>query len=117
MRPSRFISSTPLIAGLLTGLLFAILVGPLNAADSAQRLYACLSLEELETCASVGAFPDPIPNRASSLDTLDRKSLLKLWEEDERVFRGRSHADREYFADTGSWPERTGRLHYSMKEI
>jgi hypothetical protein len=37
MRPSRFISSTPLIAGLLTGLLFAILVVPLNAADSDSR--------------------------------------------------------------------------------
>jgi len=34
MRRSRFISSTPLIAGLLTGLLFAIQVVPLNAADS-----------------------------------------------------------------------------------
>lgn len=37
MRHSRFISSTPLIAGLLTGLLFAILVVPLNAADSDSR--------------------------------------------------------------------------------
>jgi len=34
MRHSRFISSIPLIAGLLTGLLFAILVVPLNADDS-----------------------------------------------------------------------------------
>jgi hypothetical protein len=34
MRHSRFISSTPLTAGLLTGLLFAILVVPLNADDS-----------------------------------------------------------------------------------
>jgi hypothetical protein len=37
VRHSRFISSTPLIAGLLTGLLFAILVVPLNAADSDSR--------------------------------------------------------------------------------
>jgi hypothetical protein len=34
MRHSRFISSTPMTAGLLTGLLFAILVVPLNADDS-----------------------------------------------------------------------------------
>jgi|SRR5208337_3022832 len=34
MRRSRFTKFTPLIAGLLTGLLFAILVVPLNAADS-----------------------------------------------------------------------------------
>ena len=37
MRHSRFISSTPLIAGLLTGLLFAILFVPLNADDSHSR--------------------------------------------------------------------------------
>ena len=37
MRHSRFISSTPQIAGLLTGLLFAILVVPLTAADSDSR--------------------------------------------------------------------------------
>jgi hypothetical protein len=37
MRHSRFISSTPLTAGLLVGLLFAILVVPLNAADSDSR--------------------------------------------------------------------------------
>jgi hypothetical protein len=34
MRRSRFTKITPLIAGLLTGLLFAVLVVPLNAADS-----------------------------------------------------------------------------------
>jgi len=34
MRHSRFISSIPLTAALLTGLLFAILVVPLNADDS-----------------------------------------------------------------------------------
>jgi hypothetical protein len=39
MRHSRFIRSTPLIAGLLTltGLLFAILVVSLNAAESDSR--------------------------------------------------------------------------------
>jgi hypothetical protein len=37
MRHSRFISSIPLVAGLLTGLLFAILVVPLNADDSDSR--------------------------------------------------------------------------------
>jgi len=38
------------------------------------RFYAMLTLEELETCASGGGFPDPIPNRASSLDTLCHRS-------------------------------------------
>ncbi len=81
-----------------------------------QRFYASLTLEELETSASGGALPDPIPNRPSSLDTLDRKSLLKLWEEDKRIFRGRSQLDREYYADTGVWPEQRGRLHYLMQD-
>ncbi len=81
-----------------------------------QRFYASLTLEELETGAAGGDFPDPIPNRPSSMDTLDRKSLLKLWEEDERIFRGRSEADREYFVDNGVWPEQRGRLHYSMQD-
>jgi hypothetical protein len=37
MRQSRFIGSTPLIAGLLTGLLLAILVVPVKADDSDSR--------------------------------------------------------------------------------
>ena len=45
-----------------------------------ERFWATLTREELETWASGGNLPDPIPNRPSSLDTLDRKSLLKLWE-------------------------------------
>jgi hypothetical protein len=80
------------------------------------RLYSTLTLEELETCAAGGGFPDPIPNRPSSLDTLDRKSLLKLWEEDERVFGGRNHEELEFYADNGFWPEERGRLHYSMQD-
>jgi hypothetical protein len=47
---------------------------------------------------------------------LDRKSLLKLWEEDERVFEGRSKEELDFYADNGSWPEAKGRLHYSMQD-
>lgn len=72
--------------------------------------------EELETCASGGGFPDPAPNRPSSLDTFDRKSLLKLWETDKLKFAGRSHEELEFYADNGSWPEQRGRLHYSMQD-
>jgi hypothetical protein len=81
----------------------------------AHRFWATLSLEELETFAAGGGLPDPVPNLPSNLDTMDRKSLLKLWEDDQRVFRGRSQADREYYADSGTWPEQRGRLHYSMQ--
>ena len=43
------------------------------------RFLATLTLEELENWASGGDLPDPIPNRPSSFDTMDRKSLRKLW--------------------------------------
>ena len=76
------------------------------------RFYATLTSEELETCVSGGGFPDPMPNRPSSVDTLDRKSLLNLWEEDELKFGGRSQEELDFYADNGSWPEQRGRLHY-----
>src|SRR5260221_2688314 len=76
------------------------------------RLYDSLTDDELEACASGRGYPDPIPNRPSGLDTLDRKSLVKLWQEDCRMHEGRSHADLEYYTQTGYWPEQKGRLHY-----
>jgi hypothetical protein len=80
------------------------------------RFYATLTSEELETCASGGGLPDPIPNRPSSVDSLDRKSLLKLWEEDEAIFRGRSHEELDFYTENASWPEQRGRLHYSKQD-
>ena len=80
------------------------------------RFWATLSLEELETFAAGGGLPNPVPNRPSNLDTMDQKSLTKLWEEEERVFKGRSQADQDAYADTGVWPEQRGRLHYSMQD-
>ncbi len=79
------------------------------------RFYATLTLEELETYVS-GGLPDPVPNRPSSVDTLDRKSLLKLWEEEELKFGGRSQEELKFYAENGFWPERRGRLHYSMQD-
>jgi hypothetical protein len=51
-----------------------------------QRFRVTLTLEEMDTYVREGKFPDPIPNRPGSLDTLDRKSLLKLWEGDEKFW-------------------------------
>lgn len=65
------------------------------------RFYDTLTLEELEACASGGGFPDPLPNRQSSVDRLDRKSLLNLWEKDELKFGGRSREELEFYADNG----------------
>ena len=73
---------------------------------------ATLTLEELETWVSGGGLPDPIPDRPSSLDTMDRKSLRKLWEEDELRFRGRSKEEQEFYADNGFWPEQRVKFRY-----
>ena len=59
MRHSRFISTTPLIAGLLTGLLFAILVVPLNAADSDSRYDVSKEVTLSGTVSSVLHKPAP----------------------------------------------------------
>jgi|SRR5450755_3186747 len=80
------------------------------------RFYTTLTSEELETCASGGGLPDPIPNRPSSVDSLDRKSLLKLWEEDEAKFGGRSQEELDFYAENASWPEQRSRLHYSKQD-
>jgi hypothetical protein len=50
--------------------------------------------DEMETYRRDGTLSAPITNRPSSLDRLDRKSLIKLWKEDERIFGGRSHEER-----------------------
>jgi hypothetical protein len=59
MRHSRFISSTPLTAGLLTGLLFAILVVPLNADDSDSRHDVSKEVMLSDTVSSVLDKPGP----------------------------------------------------------
>jgi hypothetical protein len=59
MRHSHFISSIPLIAGLLTGLLFAILVVPLNADDSDSRYDVSKEVTLRGTVSSVLHEPAP----------------------------------------------------------
>ena len=59
MRHSHFISSIPLIAGLLTGLLFAILVVPMNAADSDSRYDVSKEVTLSGTVSSVPHKPAP----------------------------------------------------------
>src|SRR5208282_5701804 len=59
MRHSRFIISIPLVAGLLTGLLFAILVVPLNADDSDSRYDVSKEVTLSGTVSSVLYKPAP----------------------------------------------------------
>lgn len=79
------------------------------------RFYATLTADECGTFARAGQLPHPIPNRPSSLDGLDRRSLVKLWEESKRIFGGRTQEELESYVKNGSWPEQRGRLHYSMR--
>jgi hypothetical protein len=59
MRHSRFISSTPLIARMLTGLLFAILLVPLNADDAHSRYDVSKEVTLSGTVSSVLYKPAP----------------------------------------------------------
>jgi hypothetical protein len=59
MKHSRFISSTPLMAGLLPGLMFAILAVPLNAADAHSRYDVSKEVTLSGTVSSVLYKPAP----------------------------------------------------------
>jgi hypothetical protein len=56
-----------------------------------ERFLESLTQEQLETYARDRRWPEPLPEPlpqgASRLDRLDRKTLVKLWEESERMFR------------------------------
>jgi hypothetical protein len=68
-----------------------------------------LPTEQLEELTS-GHFvvpdrlPDP-PLGSSRLDRLDRKTLMKLWEEDEHSWANRSGEEKEFFIAHAHWPE------------
>lgn len=80
------------------------------------RLFDILSEDELERYGRDGKLSEPVSNRTSRLDTLDRKSLLRLWEEEEQVLGGRSAEDLEYLTKNGIWPEQRGGFRYSMED-
>jgi len=70
-------------------------------------MFATMSIEELETLAATGHWPDrpePAPG-ASRLDTMDRLSLLNLWTEDQRLLAGRNSDELGFYAIHGHWPE------------
>jgi hypothetical protein len=81
-----------------------------------QRFYQSLTEQELMTFAMDGQLPDPIPNRPSTMDRLDRMTLHRLWREDERIFGGRSQQELAFFTTNGFWPEQRGQFHYSMHD-
>lgn len=80
------------------------------------RFFDILTSDELERYARDGTLLEPVSNRPSRLDRLDRKSLIKLWKEDERAWEGRSKEEKEYLMKKGCWPEQNGGLHYSVQD-
>jgi hypothetical protein len=72
-----------------------------------QRIFEKMSVEELETLALTGQWPDrpePAPE-TTSLDTMNRSDLIKLWRKDLQKLAGRSGDELEFFAIHGHWPE------------
>lgn len=81
-----------------------------------ERFYRTLTEHELTNFAVNGQLPTPIPNRPSTMDSLDKKALRRLWKEDERFFGGRNEDDLVFFTKNGFWPEQQGGFHYSMQD-
>ncbi len=74
-----------------------------------QRFLESLSDFQLEDYIKNFRLPDPLPAPLpcgqSRLDTLDRKSLIKLWQEHERMFAGRDKDELNFYTSHGHWPE------------
>ena len=67
--------------------------------------------DELDFYASTGELPETVrcatlSERPSRLDGLDRKALLRMWEEHERFFAGWTQEELDHYAKTRQMPER-----------
>jgi hypothetical protein len=75
-----------------------------------QRFLESLTDEQLEVWVVTGPPPAPQapepPPGTSRLDKLERKSLLRLWQEHEREWMRRSDKELDFFTHHGHWPER-----------
>ena len=75
----------------------------------AERFFESLTEEQLSTYARDGNLPEPLPEPLpigkSRLDGLDRQNLIKLWRENDRIYRGRSREEMLSFAIHAHWPE------------
>jgi hypothetical protein len=81
-----------------------------------ERFYASLTADELECFAPGGNLPEPLPNRLSALDGLDRKSLVRLFKKRNGEFGHRSQDEMEFYCLNGCWPQQRIRSHYFLHE-
>jgi hypothetical protein len=74
-----------------------------------QRFVEGLNQEQLNAIVDFDRYPDPLPQPlplgASELDKLDRKILLKMWEDDEREWASRSEQEKDFCLVHLHWPE------------
>jgi len=75
----------------------------------AERLFESFNKAQLEEFYQNGylsdPYPKPLPAGESRLDHLDRKSLLRMWQEHEREFGGRTREEYKFYTNHGHWPE------------
>jgi len=81
-----------------------------------ERFYASLTADELENFALTGNLPEPLPSRRSALDGLDRKSLVRLFEQNKSEFAYRSEDEMEFYCVNGCWPQQGMRPHHFLQE-
>ena len=85
-----------------------------------ERFLESLNQEQLETYARDRRWPEPLPEPllqgASRLDRLDRKTLVRLWEGSERMFKHRNPDDLMFFQENGYWPEQRLRPRYYVQD-
>jgi hypothetical protein len=85
-----------------------------------QRLLEGFTQEQLQALAREGRWPEPLPEPLpkgkSRLHRLDRKSLVKLWEESERLFGHRRQEEDAFFGEHGYWPEQRMRPRYYRQD-
>jgi hypothetical protein len=85
-----------------------------------ERFLESLTAEQLEAYARDGRWPEPLPEPlapgASLLDRVDRKSLIKLWEERERILGHRTQDEHAFYGKNGYWPEQRMRPRYFRQD-
>jgi hypothetical protein len=74
-----------------------------------ERFLESFNEKQLEDLAANWHFPDPLPDPLppgkSRLDHLDRKTLIRMWQENESEFAGRTAEEYNFYTMHGHWPE------------
>jgi hypothetical protein len=80
------------------------------------RVYKSLTPDEFQTYLREGILPPSLADRPLRLEGSDEKRLLSLWQEEQKIFEGRSENELKYYCDTSLWTEERGRFTYSMED-